>query len=282
MNNGLDQRKFLEAWAGEFARAIEMFSGSSAQAEFIAAPGAADRASVGDYFWWKQEFEGKNSARFVTWIGAIEAAWSALGAAMADAGSDAKQIYLELLGQAEQGAATLLTRRVGQEVRSQTGVNEEPPAETTGFGTWEVKVQFGESDIPPLRYLIDPSQADALTVTAPSASAEERPKTTEMSAPEPSYDARVDQFLNLNLPLSVVLGRSVLQLHDVLKLTSGSVVELDSTVLDRVEVIVHGKLVARGEVVSIKGNYGVRITDLVADKGAWASDLVASGGKADK
>ncbi len=73
----------------------------------------------------------------------------------------------------------------------------------------------------------------------------------------------MDQLLDLELPLSVVLGRCVMQIQDVLKLTSGSVVELDSTASDSVEVTVQGKLVARGEVVSVNGNYGVRITEIL-------------------
>ena len=64
--------------------------------------------------------------------------------------------------------------------------------------------------------------------------------------------------------MSVVLGRAVMPLEEVLKLTAGSVVELDAKVTDRVEVLVQGKLVARGEVVSVNGNYGVRITEIVA------------------
>jgi len=276
MSSGFDQEKFLEDWCGEFARGIEMFSGKQAAAEFAAASSpAAAPAEWKEYLWWKQQFEGTGGG-FVTWIGAPEAAWSGLGAAMADAGTDGKQVYLELLGTAEQGAATLLSRQVGQEIRPQTGEQEEP-ASSPSLNFWEVKVRLTDSELPPLVYAIDPSRVAGLGVSA--SPAEERPKGFEAAKNEPSYDSRVDQFLNLDLPLSVVLGRSVLQIGEVLKLTSGSVVELDSTVLDRVEVIVHGKLVARGEVVSVKGNYGVRITDIIADKSAWASSFALSGMK---
>ena len=86
---------------------------------------------------------------------------------------------------------------------------------------------------------------------------------------EHPYGAGIDQFLDLELPVSVVLGRCEMQIQDVLKLTSGSVIELDTTVTDRVEVMVHGKLVAKGEVVSLKGNYGVRITDIIPGRLGW-------------
>lgn len=80
---------------------------------------------------------------------------------------------------------------------------------------------------------------------------------------QPAHLPVVDQFLDLELPLSVVIGRCPMQIQEVLKLASGSVVELDRTVNDRVELFVHGKLVARGEVVSVNGNYGVRVTDVI-------------------
>ena len=82
-------------------------------------------------------------------------------------------------------------------------------------------------------------------------------------AVQPGYRPAVDQFLDLELPLSVVIGRCSMQIQEVLKLTSGSVVELDRNVDDRVELFVHGKLVARGEVVSVNGNYGVRVTEVI-------------------
>jgi flagellar motor switch protein FliN/FliY len=44
----------------------------------------------------------------------------------------------------------------------------------------------------------------------------------------------------------------------------GSVVELDRKVGDHVEIMVHGTIVARGEIVSVKGNYGVRIKEVIS------------------
>ena len=52
----------------------------------------------------------------------------------------------------------------------------------------------------------------------------------------------------------------------MLKLTSGSIVELDRAVEDDVDVIVNNRVVARGEVVSADGNYAVRIREVVGQK----------------
>ena len=75
-------------------------------------------------------------------------------------------------------------------------------------------------------------------------------------------------LLGVKLPIRVLLGRTQLCLRDVAQLGSGSVVELDCSPNDPVEVIVNDKVIAHGEVVVVGGNYGVRITRIAgaADK----------------
>jgi flagellar motor switch protein FliN len=75
-------------------------------------------------------------------------------------------------------------------------------------------------------------------------------------------------LLGVKLPIRVLLGRTQLCLREVAQLGSGSVVELDCSPNDPVEVIVNDKVIAHGEVVVVGGNYGVRITRIAgtADK----------------
>ena len=73
-------------------------------------------------------------------------------------------------------------------------------------------------------------------------------------------------LLEVEVPVSISFGRCRLALKDVLKLTSGSIVELDRAVEDDEEVIVNNRVVARGEVVSADGNYAVRIREVVGRK----------------
>jgi flagellar motor switch protein FliN len=75
-------------------------------------------------------------------------------------------------------------------------------------------------------------------------------------------------LLGVKLPIRVLLGRTQLCLRDVAQLGSGSVVELDCSPNDPVDVIVNDKVIAHGEVVVVGGNYGVRITQIAgaADK----------------
>jgi flagellar motor switch protein FliN len=71
-------------------------------------------------------------------------------------------------------------------------------------------------------------------------------------------------LLDVEMPLSVSLGSTYMPLRDVLKLTTGSIVELDRLILEPVDIIVNNCVIARGEVVVIEGNYGVRVMDVVS------------------
>ncbi len=91
---------------------------------------------------------------------------------------------------------------------------------------------------------------------------------------EGSQTSGVDLIMDVNVQVSVELGRSVMQVRDVLALGPGSVVELDKHAGEPVEVVVNNKTVARGEVVVIDENFGVRITEIV--------NASASGGRGGK
>jgi flagellar motor switch protein FliN/FliY len=68
--------------------------------------------------------------------------------------------------------------------------------------------------------------------------------------------------MDVDLPISISFGKAQLPMKDVLKLTTGSIVELNRGVNDQVEVLVNQCLIARGEVVVVEGNYGVRIQEI--------------------
>jgi flagellar motor switch protein FliN/FliY len=72
----------------------------------------------------------------------------------------------------------------------------------------------------------------------------------------------IDLLLDVELPITISFGETEMQLKDVLKLGVGSVIELDKSVNDPVTVIVNQKPIAKGEVVMVEGNYGVRILEV--------------------
>ncbi len=64
--------------------------------------------------------------------------------------------------------------------------------------------------------------------------------------------------------MSVEVGSTQLRLTDVLGLSEGSVVELDRQADDLLDIMVNGTLVARGEVVTVNGRYGIRVVEIAS------------------
>jgi flagellar motor switch protein FliN/FliY len=74
----------------------------------------------------------------------------------------------------------------------------------------------------------------------------------------------LDLLLDVELPVSVSFGKAQMPLQQVLKWTPGSIVELECGVNEPVEVVVNNCVIARGEVVVVDGNYGVRVQEIVS------------------
>ena len=74
----------------------------------------------------------------------------------------------------------------------------------------------------------------------------------------------LDMLLDIPLKVTVELGRTKRSIKDILELTSGSIVELDKLAGEPVDILVNEKLIARGEVVVIEENFGVRVTDIIS------------------
>ena len=75
--------------------------------------------------------------------------------------------------------------------------------------------------------------------------------------------ANLDMLLDVNLQITVELGRTRLKFRDVLNLSNGSVVELSRQVSEPVDILVNGALLASGEVVVVDDHFAVRITKLL-------------------
>lgn len=84
------------------------------------------------------------------------------------------------------------------------------------------------------------------------------------SGPVPVNDANIGLILDVPLQITVELGRTSKSIKDILELTNGSIVELDRLAGEPVDIMVNGKYLAKGEVVVIDENFGVRITDIAS------------------
>ena len=76
--------------------------------------------------------------------------------------------------------------------------------------------------------------------------------------------ANIDLIVDIPVRVTVELGRTRKTIGEVLSLGPGSVVELNKMAGEPVDVLVNGKLIARGEVVVIDESFGIRITEVVS------------------
>lgn len=84
------------------------------------------------------------------------------------------------------------------------------------------------------------------------------------SQPSSGKANNMDILLDVNLPISVQLGKTSMTIQELLEVGPGSVIGLDKTVGSPVEILANNKTIAQGEVVVVDENFGVRITSLIS------------------
>jgi flagellar motor switch protein FliN/FliY len=104
-----------------------------------------------------------------------------------------------------------------------------------------------------------------MTETAHDADAGSAQSYTDRPRSDSPAD-RIDVILDIDLPLIVRFGRTELPLRTLARMGPGSLIDLGRSADDPVDVLVSNRVVARGEVVIVGGNYGVRILDVVSPK----------------
>jgi flagellar motor switch protein FliN/FliY len=160
----------------------------------------------------------------------------------------------ELLRQIAGQVAVSCNPRWG-EVSIRTELSEAPawPAAVTAMLN-------GEHEQAPqmlLELRLSAALAAALRVIEPAVDAAE-------TAAAPDVRASLGSLMDVELNVSLRFGTRRMLLSDILDLGAGAVVELDRHTDEPVDLLLDGKLVARGEVVVIDGNFGLRVTELGA------------------
>ena len=77
------------------------------------------------------------------------------------------------------------------------------------------------------------------------------------------YNESIERIQDIPVEITVELGRTVKKISEILEYGSGTVVELDKLVGEPLEIYANGKFIARGEVVVIDENFGIRVTDII-------------------
>lgn len=101
----------------------------------------------------------------------------------------------------------------------------------------------------------------------PSPIQAEKPRFQELKpAGESRKKGQLDLILDVKLQVQVVLGRTSMMVQDLIHLGEGSILELDKLAGEPVELMVHDRLVAYGEVIVVDERFGVKVLELVADR----------------
>ncbi|MGI2259481.1 flagellar motor switch protein FliN [Shewanella sp. GXUN23E] len=86
-------------------------------------------------------------------------------------------------------------------------------------------------------------------------------ESTKLSAEDQS---KLDAILDIPVTISMEVGRSFINIRNLLQLNQGSVVELDRVAGEPLDVMVNGTLIAHGEVVVVNDKFGIRLTDVIS------------------
>jgi len=270
-------RMFAQALAEALGQAIEGMTGERPEVSIGAALEGAAAAPEG-CAWWRQLYS--LAADAYVQVGAPEDSWSAIGngilkAAGIDDGDleSIRGTFTEILSQTFGGAARTLSSRLGTQVT--TSADEKPSSgPPSAVRSFELKVSWGLTgalvvlvslEAPLLAGLDAAMNEAAQPASAPAMS--EPPSVSGLSRLDEETIRRsrkMDLLLDVEMPVSVSFGRAQLLLKDVIKLTTGSIIELNRSISEPVDVIVNNCVIARGEVVVVEGNFGVRVHEVVS------------------
>lgn len=257
-----------EELARHLTNVMEAMMGESPNVTFVPHEVAGAELEAGDnaLLWWQQRFSLGEDV--LMWVGAARPSWHEIGnrilksAGVDDADEDSiRSTYLEIVNQALSGIAGHLASRARTDVACVDG-HEATPVPGDGAG-YSFEIGIGDVTFPVIGIF-----SKVLMEVPDSAAQPEATRRQDSPAKptlgEPGKPTAIDLLLDVELPVSVSFGRAQLALKDVIKLTTGSIVELNRAISEPVDVIVNNCVIARGEVVVVEGNFGVRIRQVIS------------------
>ena len=255
MSNKLN---YLECWTSV---ATSLFSqalvGEPTLSESLPKPQAAGA------FGFAATVEGDEAGRFSIMLDGGLAEASLLGE-----GADQKAGWWELLKEVADAASGELLAKTGR----RCSVTSFTPITSEGKLSRAFLLEAGDRSWPILVNdevrLAKPAEAPAKPAPSPAAAAPSAPaKSAASSSPPPApppsgLSPGLELLLDVELEASLRFGAREMPLGEILDLGPGDVVQLDRHISDPVDLIVGDKIVARGEVVLVNGNFGLRVTEV--------------------
>jgi len=237
-------KTYLDCW---IAVAEALFSQALAGEPVLAESEAATAPRAANAFGFAATLLGEEEGRFAVLLeGAV------LELPLVGEGVDQKAGWGELLREVADAAAAELRAKTGK--RCRVGKFEETAEESSVSRAFELR-SAGH-----VWAVVVHDQVRAPSPTATAAPPEPLPAVPAGSHPG------IDLLLDVELEAALRFGCREMLLGEVLDLGPGDVVQLDRHVADPVDLIVGDKIVARGEVVLVNGNFGLRVTEVAMPK----------------
>jgi flagellar motor switch protein FliN/FliY len=273
--------EFPQIWGGSFSQVVGQITGAAMPC-VVRTEAPADLPPAGESDLWAMvtssgALRGEMALRLTgaTVLRLAQIFMSEPANAEAPLTDDHREAVIELLRQVSGVVSTTAKARWGEiqlRVERNPAAPSWPPASTFWLqageaGPTNMGVELGLSAALVAELRAEKGEA----VKAGMAPAAAAPTAADVSplvgAAVPSADpaqgtGAMDMLMDVHLAMTLRFGARILLLREVLELNPGAVVELDRKVQEPVDLLLDGRLVARGELVVIDGNYGLRVTDV--------------------
>jgi flagellar motor switch protein FliN len=248
------------------SQALESMIGAVPEVKLSEAP-SPDLGAVPDTATiWQSIYSPRPDA--IVAIFAAQESWNGIGQHVLQAAgiedldeASVKSTYTETIGQATSALWQDFSALSGAKWEMvSAGLSPTLPAEAWNFA---IQVTIDSVSVV-LHVFFSNGLLEALTKRDQPAEAAPREHSESSAANSAANTSPFELLFDVELPVSVSFGRALVPLKEILKLNSGSIVELNRAVTEPVEVIINNCVIARGEVVVVEGNYGVRIQQIIS------------------
>ena len=259
--------QFIQKWAEAMAQVLGEISGTPITAALLAEPPATLPAAGDQDVWMLAACAGALRGEISLHIPAASVVrlaqmfMSEPSVPDVPLSPDYREATLELVRQANGLFATSIRGACGE---VQIGVDpaEAAPTWPAASTSW---LRFGE-DAAFIEFRLSAALAAALRAekaeASPTVAVPAQAASSQSAVPPHDEKVNLHALMDVELAVSLRFGSRRLLLREILDLNPGAVIELDRQVQEPVDLLLDGRVVARGEIVVMDGNYGLRVTEV--------------------
>ena len=118
----------------------------------------------------------------------------------------------------------------------------------------------------PFAALMGGLDGGSTTPSAPTTRTSVKSSKDSMAPVDPN---NLELLLDVNMKLTVELGRTKMSIKEILHIGEGAVIELDKLHGEPVDILVNDKVIARGEIIVVNEDFGIRVVEILASKEMW-------------